>query len=81
MEQREVLLYVRRCSLRCWRARRLLTRRGYMRRGRRHDQGAPRATLKQLSRGAYRETVSYIFVDHRPVGASATSRPSTVRAT
>jgi glutaredoxin len=31
-------------------------------------KGAPRATLKQLSRGAYRETVPYVFVDHRPVG-------------
>jgi hypothetical protein len=30
-------------------------------------KGAPRATLKQLSRGAYRETVPYVFVDHRPV--------------
>lgn len=31
-------------------------------------KGAPRATLKQLSHGAYRETVPYVFVDHRPVG-------------
>lgn len=69
MEQREVLLYVRRRSLRCWRARRLLpARRGYSVEVVDMTKGAPRATLKQLSHGAYRETVPYVFVDHRPVG-------------
>ena len=58
-EQREMVLYIRRRSFRCWRARRLLSRRGY---------SAARVTLKQLAYSAYRETVPYLFVDHRPVG-------------
>ena len=68
MEQREVLLYVRRRSQRCWRARRLLARRDYSIEVVEMTKGAPRATLKQLSRGAYRETVPYVFADHHLVG-------------
>lgn len=69
MEQSEMILYVRRRSLRCWRARRLLARRGYdvevidMTEG-----SSSRPTLKRLARSAYRETVPYVFVDQRPVG-------------
>jgi glutaredoxin 3 len=67
-EQREVVLYVRRRSLRCWRARRLLARRGYRVEVVDTTNGASRFTLKQLAQSAYRETVPYVFVDRRPVG-------------
>ncbi|MDF2702838.1 MAG: hypothetical protein K0S10_1784 [Rubrobacteraceae bacterium] len=33
---------------------------------------AARPTLKQLGQSAYRETVPYVFVDHRPVGGFGT---------
>lgn len=68
MEQRDVVLYVRKRSLRCWRARRLLARRGYHFEVVDASGGASRVTLKQLAYGAYRETVPYVFVDDRPVG-------------
>jgi glutaredoxin len=68
MEQREVIRYGRRGSVRSWRARRLLARRGYHVEVIDMTKGAPRATLKQLSQNAYRETPPYVFVDHRPVG-------------
>ena len=68
MERREVILYVRRGSLRSWRARRLLARKGYHAEVIDMTKGAPRATLKQLSQGAYRETVPYVFADHHLVG-------------
>jgi glutaredoxin 3 len=68
MEQRTVILYVRRRSLRCWRARRLLARRGYHVEVVDATGGASRSMLKQLAYGAYREAVPYVFVDHRPLG-------------
>ena len=71
MEQREMVLYVRRRSLRCWRARRLLARKGYHFKVIDTTDGASRVTLKQLARSVYRETVPYIFVDQRPVGGFA----------
>ena len=71
MEQREVVLYVRRRSLRSWRARRLLARKGYHFEVIDTTDGASRVTLKQLARSVYRETVPYIFVDQRPVGGFA----------
>jgi hypothetical protein len=49
MERREVILYVRRGSLRSWRARRLLARKGYHAEVIDMTKGAPRATLKQLA--------------------------------
>ena len=49
MEQREILLYIRRGSLRSCRARRLLARRGYHVEVIDMTKGAPRATLKQLA--------------------------------
>jgi glutaredoxin len=71
MEQREVVLYVRRRSLRSWRARRLLARKGYHFEVIHTTDGASRVTFKQLGRSVYRETVSFIFVDQRPVGGFA----------
>ena len=67
-EQREVVLYIRRRSLRCWHARRLLSRRGYNVEVVDATDGAARVTLKQLAYSEYRETVPYLFVDRRPVG-------------
>ena len=71
MEQREMVLYVRRRSLRSRRARRFLARRGYRFEVIDTTDGASRFTLKQLARSVYRETVPYIFVDQRPVGGFA----------
>jgi glutaredoxin len=68
IEQRDVVLYVRRRSLRCWRARRLLARRGYHFEVVDTTGGASRVTFKQLAYSAYREAVPYVFVDQRPVG-------------
>ncbi|HEX2183654.1 MAG TPA: glutaredoxin domain-containing protein [Rubrobacteraceae bacterium] len=68
-EQREMVLYIRRGSFRCWRARRLLSRRGYRVEVVDATNGAAaRVTLKQLAYSDYRETVPYLFVDRRPVG-------------
>jgi glutaredoxin len=67
-EQREVVLYIRSRSFRCWRARRLLSRRGYRVEVVDATNGAARLTLKQLAYSEYRETVPYLFVDRRPVG-------------
>ena len=68
MERREVILCVRRGSLRSWHARGLLARKGYHVEVIDMTKGAPRATLKQLAQSTYRETLPYDFVDHRPVG-------------
>jgi glutaredoxin len=73
MEQRAVVLYVGKRSLRCWRTRRLFARRGYHVEVVETTNGAAaRPTLKQLGQSAYRETVPYVFVDLRPVGGFAT---------
>ena len=51
--------------------RRLLARKGYCFEVIDTTDGASSVTLKQLARSAYRETVPYIFVDQRPIGAFA----------
>lgn len=71
IEQREIILYVRRRSLRCWRARRLLAQKGYYFEVVDTTDGAPGVTLKHFARSVYRETVPYIFIDQRPVGGFA----------
>jgi glutaredoxin len=56
--------------LRCWRAQRLLARRGY------HvevvdttNNDGQRGLVKELTRSsAYRQTMPYLLVDNRPVG-------------
>ena len=72
MDQREVVLYIRKRSLRCWRAKRLLMRRGY-------DVKTVYTTndelcdlLKHFTQGTYRQSAPYLFVDHRPVGGLGT---------
>src|SRR3712207_4810056 len=71
MDQREVLLYTRSRSLRCWRAKRLLARRGYHFEVVETANEGLRGLLKQLTSSYYRRTVPYLFVDHRPVGGLA----------
>ena len=72
MYQREVVIYARRRSFRCWCARRLLARAGY------HFEVVevagewPSGLRKRLLHGhAYRHAVPYLFVDDRPVGGLA----------
>ena len=67
MYQREVVLYSRRRSLRCWRAKRLLRHSGY------HfmvvDTTRDVKVLAELSDLAHHKVVApYVVVDHRPVG-------------
>ena len=66
-DQKEVLVYVCRRSLRYWLTRRLLERRGY-----------PPFKVIEVTNDAQlcswlahftgRETMPYVFIDHRPVG-------------
>ena len=67
MDQREVVLYTRGRSLRCWRAKRLLRRGGYgfeVLDTSTHPE--VRAELKETTH--HEEALPYVFIDHRPVG-------------
>jgi glutaredoxin len=76
MYQREMVLYARRRSLRCWRAKRILARRGY------HfevleeaAEDSPSGMLKRLRHGrTYRQVVPYLFIEEHPVGGLAEIR-------
>ena len=69
MYQREMVLYTRSRSLRCWRAKRLLARRGYHFKAVETTDDELLGLLKQLGpKSIYRQTVPYLFIDHRPVG-------------
>jgi glutaredoxin len=65
--QMEVLVYVCRRSWRCWLTRRLLERQGY------HfeviDATDDPELCSWLARFTGRETMPYVFIDHRPVGS------------
>lgn len=65
-DQREVLVYVCRRSVRCWLTRRLLRRRGY------HfkviDATGDIELCSWLARTTGRRTMPYVFIDHRPAG-------------
>lgn len=67
MYQRDVVLYTRRRSLRCWRAKRLLRHSGYnfVVVDVTHD-GETLAGLSKLTR--HEVVPPYVVVDHRPVG-------------
>ena len=73
MRQREMVLYTRGRSLRCWRAGRFLERAGY-------DFEVVDTTddprlLAELSGAARREVAApYVFVDRRPLGGMGTVR-------
>lgn len=67
MYQREIVLYTRSRSLRCWRAKRFLDHHGY--RFEVVDATDDPGVLVGLSETVRREVVPpYVFVDHRPVG-------------
>ncbi len=84
MYQREMVLYTRGRSLRCWRARRFLERAGYgfdvV------DVGGDPELLERLTEAAHRKTAPphavlprkmappYVYVDRRPVGDMGTVR-------
>ena len=69
MEQREVVLYTRKRSLRCWRAKRLLVQRGYDVKVIDTTSDGSLALLTQFAAVADRKIVlPYVFIDHRPVG-------------
>ena len=71
--QREMVLYTRNRSLRCWRARRLLDRAGY--RFEVVDATADPGALAELSEAAHRKVAPpYVSVDNRPVGGMGTVR-------
>ncbi len=73
MYQREMVLYTRNRSLRCWRAKRLLGRAGY--RFEVVDATADPGALAELSEVAHRKVAPpYVFVDRRPVGSISTVR-------
>ena len=84
MYQREMVLYTRGRSLRCWRAMRFLSRAGYSFKV--VDIGGELEMLAKLSGAAHREfapppasapremTPPYVFVDRRPVGDMGTVR-------
>ncbi len=69
MYQREVALYTRKGSWRCWRARRLLAQRGYDVKVIDATNNGASAVLMQLAEVLHHEVVlPYVFVDNRPVG-------------
>lgn len=67
MYQREVMLYTRGRSLRCWRAKRLLKRQGYQ--FEIIDITDNPTFVAELGKAVQkRSTLPYFFVGHRPVG-------------
>ena len=69
MYQRELVLYTRSHSLRCWRAKHLLRRRGYHFKAVETTNDELLALLEQLGlKNGYLQSVPYLFIDHRPVG-------------
>ena len=75
MYQRRVVLYSRRGSLRCWRAKRILARGGYHFEVVEAADDSPSGVRKRLRHGRiYRQALPYLFVDDRPVGGLAEIR-------
>ena len=74
MHQRKMVLYTRGRSLRCWRARRFLSRAGYGFEV--VDVAGDPGMLAELSEAARRKVPPspYVFVDGRPVGDIGTVR-------
>ena len=73
MYHRQMVLYTRSRSLRCWRAKRLLGRAGY--RFKEVDATDDPGMLAEISKVVDHEVaLPYVFVDHRPVGDLGTVR-------
>jgi glutaredoxin len=71
--QRQIVLYTRSRSLRCWRAKRLLGRAGY--RYKVVDATDDPGMLTEISEVVHHEVaLPYVFVDHRPLGDLGTVR-------
>jgi glutaredoxin len=69
MNQMEVVLYVRKRSLRCWRAKGLLARKGYYVKVIHTTNEELGELLMPFGQDlAHKKTVPYVFIDHRPVG-------------
>ena len=68
----ELVLYVKKRSLSCWRAKAFLARKGYHAKVVHTTNEELGELLKHFARGLSRKrTTPYLFIDHRPVGASA----------
>ena len=65
-DQKEVVVYVRRHSWRCWLTSRFLGRKGY--RFEVIDTTNNSRLCSWLAHFNGRETMPYVFIDHRPVG-------------
>ena len=73
MDHRQIVLYTRGRSLRCWRARRFLGRTGY--RFKAIDTTEDPGVLAEISKVVHHEAAPpYVFVDRRPVGGMGTVR-------
>jgi glutaredoxin len=71
--QRQIVLYTRSRSLRCWRAKRLLGRAGY--RYKVVDATDDPGMLTEISEVVHHQVaLPYVFVDHRPLGDLGTVR-------
>jgi glutaredoxin len=70
MNQMEVVLYVRKRSLRCWRAKGLLAHKGYYVKVIHTTNEELGELLMPFGQGLSRKkkTLPYVFIDHRPVG-------------
>ncbi len=72
MKQMEVVLYVKKRSLRCWRAKGLLARKGYYVKVIHTTNEDLRVLLMHFTQGlSHKPTVPYVFIDHRPAGGFA----------
>jgi glutaredoxin len=65
----EVVLYVNKRSLRCWRVKGLLARKGYDVKVIHTTNEELRELLMLFGQGvSHKKTLPYVFIDHRPVG-------------
>jgi glutaredoxin len=67
MDQRDVVLYTGRRSLRSWRAKRLLRRSGYQFEVL-DTTDHPKMRTELLEAIRHEVVLPYVFIDHRPVG-------------
>jgi glutaredoxin len=67
MDQRDVVLYTGRRSLRSWRAKRLLRRSGYQFEVL-DTTDHPKMRTELLEATHHEVVLPYVFIDHRPVG-------------
>jgi glutaredoxin len=80
VNQMEVVLYVSsKRSLRCWRAKGLLARKGYCVKVIHTTNEELRELLLPFGQGlSHKKSVPYVFIDHRPGGDLSVQAPSNV---